>query len=198
MNIACMNPRGMVVLALATVFGAAVSPVRAGDEAVRTSPNPSATLVVNPANDPVKTTVLGTATVTGSVTVEGTPSVNATITNTPAVTLAGTPTVVVAPEVTVAAVPEQMVVIPAGDLRFWFRDVSQYEEVRIAVRTPSLQNHMTLFVHTGSLNIDSVPLNGIENVTRNYRVPGTLLGVTLSNENGTEEEHATIAVYGRP
>jgi hypothetical protein len=106
--------------------------------------------------------------------------------------------VVVAPKVTVAAVPEQLVVIPAGDVRFWVMDASQYEEVRIAVRTPSLQNHMTLFVHTGTLNIDIVPLNGIENVTRNYRVPGTLLQVTLSNESGTAEENARIAVYGRP
>ena len=191
-----MSPRCTAAFACAALFSVAVSPVRAGDDTVRMPPGPSSVLVVNPATDPVKTTVLGTANVTGSVTLEGTPSVNATITNTPAVTLAGTPTVSVAPKLTVTALEESLVV-PAGEERFWFLNVAQYEEVRVAVMVNDLHNQMTVFVNTGPINLDSLELNGTFGVTRNYRVPGTLLSVNLFNVNGTEAVEARISVFGR-
>lgn len=191
-----MSPRCTVTLALAALFSVAVSSARAGDDAVRMPPSPSSVLVVNPPTDPVKTTVLGTANVTGSVTLEGTPSVSATITNTPAVTLAGTPTVAVAPKLTVTAL-QQLVVVPAGGESQFFVDVSQYEEVRVALMVNDPSNQMTVFVHSGPITIDGVEMNGHLFATRNYRVPGTLLGVNLYNGAGSEELEVRLAVHGR-
>lgn len=153
--------------------------------------------VVNPASNPVNARLIGTASVTGSVTLLGTPEVTATISSLPPVSLAGTPTVAVAPKITDAMLAETRITIPAGDLRVWFLDAAQYEEVRVALRVPSLSNTMTFDAFTGSLNIEHVELTGVENHTRTYRVPGTRFGVMISNERGSEPTDVTIAVADR-
>jgi len=192
-----MRPRCTVTLALAALLSVAVSSVRAADDAVRMPPTPSSVLVVNPPTDPVKTTVLGTANVTGSVTLQGTPSVNATITNTPAVTLTGTPTVAVAPKSTVTEIQASVTVPAFGEHPFPFFDVSQYEEVRVAVTIDDPNSQMVVFVHSGVHAIDTIEMNGKLNESRNYRVPGSIFSINLYNGAGSEPVEVRASVFGR-
>lgn len=161
--------------------------------------------VVNAAANPVNTKLVGTASVTGTVTlagvssvaIEGTPAVSAAISSLPPVSLAGTPTVVVAPRATVAALAETVVTVPVGETRQWFIQAAEYEEVRVAVRSPSLSNPLTFDAFSGAINLEHADLGAIEWFTRTYRVPGLVFGVMISNESGTEDETVRIAIYGR-
>jgi hypothetical protein len=160
------------------------------------SPSQVNAYIVNPATDPVKSTILGTVTtMIGNtaaeaipVTVQGEPTVNAVLT--------GTPSVSVAPRSTVAAFPKRSVTVAAGNTMTFHISSAEYEEIRVVVQSTST-SPLKVYTFFDRMRIDDAPIPAGGTFSPVYRLPGTGFDVSVSNEQGTEEVTANVAIYGR-
>jgi hypothetical protein len=188
------------VALLVVAAGVLRGDIAAGDprevQQAAAGPNQVNAYIVNPATDPVKSTILGTVTTkignTAAeaipVMVQGETTVNAVLT--------GTPTVSVAPRSTLAVFPKRNVTVAAGNTMTFHISSAEYEEIRVVVQVTST-SPLTVSTFFDLMRIDDAPIQAGGTFTQVYRLAGTGFDVSVSNEQGTEEGTANVAIYGR-